>query len=106
VQAQILNLLMELQRRLALTCLFIAHDLRLVEHVCRRVAIMYRGRIVETGATARVFASPAHAYTRALLSAVPACTPGVRRERIAYDPATFDRTLDLREVGEDHYAAI
>src|SRR3954466_15797219 len=71
VQAQVVNLLLDLQSRLNLTYLFIAHDLRLVEHICRRVAVMYRGRIVEMGQTAAIFASPQHPYTRALLSAVP-----------------------------------
>ena len=71
VQAQIVNLLVDLQARLGLTYLLIAHDLRLVEHVCSRVAVMYPGRIVEMGPTAAVFAAPKHAYTQALLSAIP-----------------------------------
>ncbi|HVD93293.1 MAG TPA: ATP-binding cassette domain-containing protein, partial [Vicinamibacterales bacterium] len=71
VQAQVVNLLMELQQRLKLTYLFIAHDLRLVEHICGRVAVMYLGKIVEMGETAKLFASPQHPYTRALLSAIP-----------------------------------
>ena len=64
VQAQVVNLLMELQARLKLTYLFIAHDLRLVEHICSRVAVMYLGRIVEMGETAKLFAAPQHPYTR------------------------------------------
>ena len=64
VQAQVVNLLMDLQQRLNLTYLFIAHDLRLVEHICGRVAVMYLGKIVEMGPTAALFASPQHAYTR------------------------------------------
>ena len=67
VQAQVINLLMELQQRLSLTYLLIAHDLRLVEHVCTRTAVMYLGRIVEMGDTARLFDAPQHPYTRALL---------------------------------------
>jgi peptide/nickel transport system ATP-binding protein len=70
VQAQIINLLMDLRERLNLTLLFITHDLRLVRHVCSRVAVMYRGRIVETGPVSEVFDHPAHAYTRLLLSSV------------------------------------
>ena len=76
VQAQVVNLLMDLQQQLKLTYLFIAHDLRLVEHICSRVAVMYRGRIVEIGAdSASLFASPQHPYTRALLSAMPGSIP-------------------------------
>src|SRR5919198_6189983 len=66
IQAQIVNLLMDLQQRLALTYLFIAHDLRLVEHICNRVAVMYLGRIVEMAPAASLFAAPQHPYTRAL----------------------------------------
>ena len=71
VQAQVVNLLADLQTRLGLTYLFIAHDLRLVEHVCHRVAVMYRGEIVEAGDTQTVFEHPQHDYTKALLGAVP-----------------------------------
>src|SRR5579863_3165384 len=71
VQAQVINLLMDLQARLHLTYLFIAHDLRLVEHVCSRVAVMFLGKIVELGPTASLFSAPQHPYTRALLSAIP-----------------------------------
>ncbi len=106
VQAQVINLLMDLQERLKLTYLFIAHDLRLVQHICRRVAVMYLGRIVEMGPTERLFDSPAHPYTRALLSAIPVPDPKAERHRIVLDPASFDRTAALREVGQDHLAAV
>ncbi|MFB3855390.1 MAG: ABC transporter ATP-binding protein [Vicinamibacterales bacterium] len=106
VQAQVVNLLLDIQRRLGLTYLFIAHDLRLVERVANRIAVMYRGRIVETGTTAAIFASPAHAYTRALLSAIPVPDPAVRRARIRFDPATYDPSIPLREVGPGHMAAV
>ena len=76
VQAQVVNLLMDLQAQLHLTYLFIAHDLRLVEHVCSRVAVMFLGKIVEMGPTASLFAAPQHPYTRALLSAIPDARPG------------------------------
>ncbi|MFO7692527.1 MAG: ATP-binding cassette domain-containing protein [Vicinamibacterales bacterium] len=71
VQAQIANLLMDLQQRLGLTLLLIAHDLRLVRHLCTRVAVMHRGRIVETGSAAAVLQTPDHPYTRALVAAMP-----------------------------------
>ena len=82
IQAQIINLLRDLQRQLGLTLLFISHDLRVVEHVSTRVAIMYLGRIVEVGQRAHIFPTPQHPYTRALLSAVPVPNPTERRERI------------------------
>ena len=82
IQAQVINLLLDLQQRLALTYLFIAHDLRLVRHVCHRVAVMYRGRIVELGETEAIFAAPAHPYTRALLSAIPVTDPDAPRHRV------------------------
>ena len=106
VQAQVVNLLMDLQKRLQLTYLFIAHDLRLVRHICSRVAVMYLGRIVEMGQTESLFAAPAHPYTRALLSAIPVPDPGAKRHRIVLDPATFDRAAPLREVNAGHFAAV
>ncbi len=82
VQAQVLNLLEQLQQRLGLAYLFIAHDLSVIEHMSDRIAVMYLGRIVETGATAAVVGSPSHPYTRALLSAVPVPDPAAKRQRI------------------------
>jgi ABC-type oligopeptide transport system ATPase subunit len=106
VQAQVVNLLMDLQERLGLTYLFIAHDLRLVRHLCSRVAVMYRGRILEMGPAEDLFRHPAHPYTRALLSAIPVPDPNVRPERIAWDPEGVDMRLPLREVEARHWAAI
>ena len=71
IQAQILNLLLDLRRDLGLTCLFISHDLNVVRHVSDRVAIMYLGRIVESGEAGRIYAAPGHPYTRALLASSP-----------------------------------
>jgi oligopeptide transport system ATP-binding protein len=106
VQAQIVNLLIDLQDRLKLTYLFIAHDLRLVEHICNRVAVMYRGRIVELAPTSALFTSPRHAYTQALLSAVPTPDPSSRRGRVPLDAAKIDHTAPLREIAGGHWAAI
>ena len=78
VQAQIVNLLLELQERLHLTVLFIAHDLRLVRHISHRVAVMYLGSIVELAETERLFSHPAHPYSAALLAAAPELDPARR----------------------------
>jgi ABC-type oligopeptide transport system ATPase subunit len=106
IQAQVIALLLELQQRLHLTYLLIAHDLRLVEHVCTRVAVMYLGRIVESGHTASVFANPRHPYTRALLSAIPALDPDAPRRRIEFDASLVERDAPLRQVAEGHFAAV
>jgi len=105
VQAQVINLLLDLQRRLGLTYLFIAHDLRLVRQICDRVAVMYRGRIVELAPAERVFSAPQHPYTKALLSAIPKLAPGAKLERIPFDASLFKR-VELREIEKDHFAAV
>ncbi|MCK6470321.1 MAG: ATP-binding cassette domain-containing protein [Planctomycetes bacterium] len=81
VQAQIVNLLMDLQAERNLSYLFIAHDLSVVEHISTRVAVMYLGHIVETGSTKDLYGDPRHPYTRALLSSVPIREPGAQRTR-------------------------
>ena len=82
IQAQVLNLLAELQKELGLSYLFIAHNLGVVEHLCDRIAVMYLGKVVETAPAAALFKDPSHPYTRALLSAVPEPDRRDRRDRI------------------------
>jgi ABC-type oligopeptide transport system ATPase subunit len=106
IQAQVVRLLLDLQQQLGLTYLFIAHDLRLVEHICHRVAVMYLGKLVEIGVTRLLFEQPAHPYTKALLSAVPVLDPDAPRHRVTLDPSSFDREAPLREVGPGHWAAV
>jgi peptide/nickel transport system ATP-binding protein/oligopeptide transport system ATP-binding protein len=81
IRAQILNLLKDLQARLGVAYIFISHDLSVVKHIADRVAVMYLGRIVETGPADAIFRDPHHPYTRALLSAIPVASPAARRER-------------------------
>ena len=88
IQADILNLLKQLQRDLDLTFLFISHDLSVVAHVCDTVAVMYLGEIVEQGPTAQIFANPQHDYTRALLSAIPSLDPDQRSRVRGFERGT------------------
>ena len=81
VQAQVVNLLQDLQQRLGLSYLFIAHDLAVIKHIASRVAVMYLGRIVELGDTQRIFSAPRHPYTQALMQAISLPEPGLRRQR-------------------------
>ena len=82
IQAQIINLLKDLQREMDLTYIFISHDLSVVEHISDKVGVMYLGKMVEFGETEKLFASPKHPYTEALLSAVPVADPDVKMDRI------------------------
>jgi oligopeptide transport system ATP-binding protein len=107
IQAQILNLLQELQERLGLTYLFIGHNLGVVRHLSDQVAVMHRGKIVEMAPAAELFENPLHPYTRALLASVPVPDPSKRRpaaEKVA--APGWDMTLPLRETGRGHLAAI
>ena len=82
VQSQILNLLVELQQEFGLSYLFIAHDLSVVKHISDRVAVMYLGKIVELAGAEAIYRDPRHAYTKALLSAIPSTDPAVKRKKI------------------------
>jgi ABC-type oligopeptide transport system ATPase subunit len=106
VQAQIVNLLTDLQQRLGLTYLLITHDLRLAHHLCNRIAVMYRGRIVEVGPATDVWDRPSHPYTKALLSSVTVPDPDADVPRVPFDAARFDPRVPLREVAPGHHAAV
>jgi len=106
IQAQVIELLLDLRSRLRLTYLFIAHDLRLVENICNRVAVMYLGKIVEMGDADALFRNPTHPYTQALLSAVPRLDPDTPRSRIEFDTSSFRREAPMREIGASHWAAV
>jgi peptide/nickel transport system ATP-binding protein len=106
IQAQIVNLFLDLQEEMGMAYLFIAHDLGMVRHLCHRVAVMLRGRIVEMGTTEQVFANPRHPYTQALISAAPIPDPDreAARRRIPYDLVPPPAGAALQEVEPGHWA--
>ena len=109
IQAQVVTLLQELQQRLGLTYLFIAHDLSMIRFICTRVAVMYKGKIVEVAETNELYSNPLHPYTKVLLSAVPIPDPDIEanRERIIMD-LDFDygeKDSRMVEVSPGHFLA-
>ena len=104
IQSQIVNLLKKLQKEKGLTYLFIAHDLSMVKYISDRIAVMYRGRIVEMGPAECVYANPQHAYTKSLLSAIPLPDPREEknRRRLIYKGEDFNENATLQEVEPGH----
>jgi len=129
IQAQILNLMQDLQKEFGFTCLFITHDLSVIKHICDRVAVMYVGKIVEIAPKKELFTNPKHPYTEALLSAVPVPNPKIKRKEIILEgdvPSPINppsgcrfhercfkkigelcetKEPELKKVGKDHYVA-
>ncbi|QRM40804.1 ABC transporter ATP-binding protein [Rhizobium rhizogenes] len=128
IQAQVINLLRDLQQRLGLTMLFISHDLAVVEYICDRIIVLYLGRIMEIAPSSELYVSPLHPYTRALLSAIPSPDPDARRDRQILKgdipspanppsgcvfrtrcpnalPACADAVPTLREISPGHFKA-
>jgi len=127
VQSQVLNLLMDLQTKLQLTYLLIAHDLAVVKHVSDMIAVMYLGKIVELGPAERLYSNPIHAYTKALISAIPIPDPTLKRKKVVIPgevpspinppvgcafghrvnhpryPESIDGKLQFMAVGKDHW---
>lgn len=108
IQAQVLNLLNDLKKKMDLTLLFIAHDLSVVKYFSDYVGVMYNGKIVESGKPGAIFANPLHPYTKALISAIPIPDPAFEKGRtyLSYDGSQFGcapGNYDLRPVSEDHF---
>ena len=105
IQAQIINLLRHCNREHSCSMLFIAHDLSMVEYLCDRVGVMYRGKLVELAPTAELYANPQHPYTKALLSAIPIPDPIAERnrQRMEFDELSFDKDGVFTEVTPGHF---
>lgn len=105
IQAQVVNLLKQLQRERNLTYLFIAHDLSMVKYISDRIAVMYRGRIVELGPADEIYNEPKHPYTKSLLSAVPQPDPlsERKRQRIPYTHEEVDGDVIRKETSPGHF---
>lgn len=105
IQAQIVNLFRHLREEHGFSILFISHDLSMVEYLCDRVGVMYRGRLVELAPTGRLFQAPCHPYTKALLSAIPIPDPLLERQRVrpSFEDLTFDTDGVMREVEPGHF---
>jgi len=104
-QAQIVNLLRHCNREHGCSMLSIAHDLSMVEYLCDRVGVMYRGKLVELAPTAELYTNPQHPYTKALLSAIPVPDPIAERnrQRTEYDELSFDKAGVFSEVTPGHF---
>ncbi|MFF3102485.1 ABC transporter ATP-binding protein [Viridibacillus arvi] len=105
IQAQVVNLLKQLQKEFNLTYLFIAHDLSMVKYISDRIAVMYRGKIVEIGLADDIYHSPVHPYTKSLLSAIPLPDPisESKRTRIAYVHEELDESASFYEIADKHF---
>lgn len=120
VQAQVLNFLQDLQEEFKLTYLFIGHDLGVIRHLCNRIGVMYRGRLVEEGTTEDILTNPQHIYTKRLIAAIPDIRPEVRNEKIKSRQEVsaeykqnssyyFDengRPYDLKQISDTHRVAL
>ncbi len=108
IRAQVLNLLAELQKKRGLTYLFISHDLSVMRFICDRIAVIYKGELMELAETEKLFQHPLHPYTQALLSAVPSPSPDARQEQppVVYDPSQHDYAHDApiwTEIETGHF---
>lgn len=105
VQAQVINLMDDLKKRMGLTLLFIAHDLSVVKYISDRIGVMYKGQLIELAPAEELFENPIHPYTKSLLSAIPVADPIYERgrKRIVYEPPKVRNYGEFSEVSEGHY---